>query len=149
MLKQFHQNRSSFLRNAGIFSLILSIPVLAAMYPGTEGKTGDETIVIQTGKKVVTLVNVFTVTPDNEQKLVDLLDEGTASIFSKQPGFISESIHRTGDAKRLVLYGQWEGQQYIDAFRKLPEIGPYFKKISELATVETVICNDVASIYHK
>jgi quinol monooxygenase YgiN len=149
MFKQINQGSGRFLRNASIFSLILSIPVLLAMYSKTKGAPDDETIVIHTGKKVVVLVNVFTVQPENEQKLVELLDEGTATIFSKQPGFISESIHRTSDGKRLVLYGQWEGQQYIDAFRKLPEIGPYFKKISELATVETVICNDVASIYHK
>ncbi|MDB5109969.1 MAG: hypothetical protein JWR67_1083, partial [Mucilaginibacter sp.] len=52
------------------------------------------------------------------------------------------------DAKRLVLYGQWESQQYIDAFRKKPEIGQYFQKVKELATFESIVCNDVPFVHH-
>jgi hypothetical protein len=37
---------------------------------------------IRTGSDVTTLVNVFTVEPDNHQKLVQLLKEGTETFFS-------------------------------------------------------------------
>lgn len=149
MFKKIDHNRRSFLRSAGMLSVSLPFLGFVGKHSKITGDAADPIIEIHTGNKVTVLVNVFTVLPENEQKLVDLLEEGTSSIFSKQPGFISESIHRTGDAKRLVLYGQWENQQYIDAFRKLPEVGQYFKKIVALATVETVVCNDVAFVHHK
>lgn len=143
---QLNNNRRGFLKSAGLLSLSVSLPGLI----DKRFKIDDDPIIeIHTGNKVTVLVNVFTLQPENEQKLVELLEEGTSSIFSKQPGFISESIHRTSDAKRLVLYGQWEGRQYIEAFRTKPEVGQYFKKIAELATVETVVCNDVAFVHHK
>jgi quinol monooxygenase YgiN len=133
-------NRRDFLKNAGLLSLSYSLPGLAA---------ADSTIEIHTGNKLVVLISIFTVLPENEQKFIDLFEEGTLSIFAKQPGYISASLHRGTEAKRLVLYGQWESLQHIDAFRKLPEVGEYFKKIAALATVESVVCNDVPFVHHR
>jgi len=106
-------------------------------------------IEIQPGTKVTVLISVFTVQPESEQKLIELFEEGTLAIFSKQPGYISSNIHRGIDAKRLVLYGQWESQEYIETFRKKPEIGQYFQKVKELATFESIVCNDIPFVHHK
>jgi len=145
MFKQIDHNRRSFLRNASMLSLIIPLPGLA----GKHRATADSVIEIHPGNKVTVLINVFTVQPENEQKLIELLEEGTWSIFSKQPGFISESINRGSDSKRLVLYGQWEGPQYIDAFRQKPEVRQYGEKIMKLATFESIVCNDVPFVHHK
>jgi quinol monooxygenase YgiN len=147
--KQTDYNRRTFFKNAGVFSLSISVPRLVSGHLKTAGVAADPTIEIHTGNKVTVLISVFTVQPENEQKLIDLFENGTLSIFSKQPGYISSSIHRGNDSKRLVLYGQWESGQYIDAFRKKPEIGEYFQKVKELATVESIVCNDVPFIHHK
>ena len=146
--RQIDHNRRGFLKNAGLLSLIIPLPGLAKNGK-VLGDTADPIIEIHTGNKITVLVSVFTVQPDNEQKLLELIKEGTLSIFSKQPGYISCSVHRESDAKRLVLYGQWESPQYIDAFRQKPEIGEYFQKIRELATVESIVCNDVSFVHHK
>jgi hypothetical protein len=64
-------------------------------------------------------------------------------------GYISCSVHRGSDARHQVLYGQWEIRESIEAFRKVPEIGEYTKKILQLATFESVVCNDIPYVHHK
>ena len=72
---------------------------------------------IQAGDGTVTLINVFTVEPENQQKLVELLKEGTESFFSKLPGFISSSVHKSKDGRRAINYAQWRSARDIEAFR--------------------------------
>jgi quinol monooxygenase YgiN len=151
-MNSFNQNypdRRAFIKNAGALSLSITVPGLAGRLSKVAGAAAEPIIEIQTGNKITVLVSVFTVQPENAQKLIELFEEGTLSIFSKQPGYISSSIHRGIDAKRLVLYGQWESQEYIETFRKKPEIGQYFQKVKELATFESIVCNDVPFVHHK
>jgi antibiotic biosynthesis monooxygenase (ABM) superfamily enzyme len=61
---------------------------------------------IQKGRNVLTLVNVFTVKPENQQKLVDLLTEATERTMKQLPGFVSASIHRSVDGTKMVNYAQ-------------------------------------------
>lgn len=145
MFGQTDPGRRGFLKIAGLLSLGISLPGLS----NKRACTIEHTIEIHTGNKLTVLVTVFTVQPENEKKLIELIEEGTSSLFSKQPGYISCSVHRGSDAKHLVLYGQWESPQSIEAFRKVPEIGEYTKKILQLATFESVVCNDVPYVHHK
>lgn len=144
LFRQTDPGRRGFLKRAGLLSLGISLPGLK-----NTRAAADQTIEIHTGNKLTVLVTVFTVQPGNEQQLIDLIEEGTNSLFSKQPGYISCSVHRGSDAKHLVLYGQWDSPQSIEAFRKVPEIGEYTKKILQLATFESVVCNDVPYVHHK
>ena len=77
---------------------------------------------IRTGSDVTTLVNVFTVEPDNQQKLVHLLKEGTETFFSKQPGFISSSVHASKEGRRAINYSQWASAGDIENFRRDPHL---------------------------
>jgi len=144
LFKQTDPGRRGFLKSAGLLSLGVSLPGLT-----DKRSAADQTIEIHTGNKLTVLVTVFTVQPENEQKLIDLIEEGTSSLFSVQPGYISCSVHRGSDARHVVLYGQWETLQSIEAFRKVPEIGEYTKKILQLATFTSVVCNDVPYVHHK
>ena len=149
-IKQSDRSRRSFFKNAGLLSLSMSFPALIKAENFTTAHDADDQIIeIHAGNKVAVLISVFSVEPENVQKLIELFEEGTSAIFSKQPGYISSSIHKGSDSKRLVLYGQWESQQYIDAFRKKPEVGQYFQKVKELATFESIVCNDVPFVHHK
>jgi len=148
MFKQIDHNRRNFLKSAGLFSLSISLPGLAGKHLKLAGDT-DPIVEIHSGNKVAVMIGIFTVQPENEQKLIELFKEGTLSISSRQPGYISSSFHKGSDSKRVVLYEQWESQEHVIAFTKTPEAGPYFKKIGELATVEAIICNDVPFVYHK
>ena len=136
------------------YKVILSIGVLTAVAvfivgSGLAGKKNDTSVVIRKGNTVTTLVNVLTVQPNNADSLVRLLQEGTETIFSKQPGFIAESIHLTKEGNKIVLYGQWRSAEDVENFRKNPLVGAYIKRIIALADFESVICNEVSYINAK
>src|SRR5262245_53529018 len=72
---------------------------------------------------IVTLINISTVEPENQDKLIGLLQEGTETVFSKQPGYISSSFHKSKDGRRVVTYAQWKSPRDIEAYRTKPEVG--------------------------
>jgi len=102
---------------------------------------------IRTGGDVATLVNVFTVEPDNQHKLVQLLKEGTESFFSKQPGFISSSVHASKEGRRAINYSYWTSAANIENFRKDPRFAPYVQRLAALAKAETILC-EVVEVNH-
>lgn len=95
---------------------------------------------IRTGSDIITLVNVFTVEPDNQQKLVQLLKEGTENFFSKQPGFISSSVHAGKEGGRAINYSQWKSAGDIENFRRDPKFAPYVQRLTAIAKAETILC---------
>jgi heme-degrading monooxygenase HmoA len=65
---------------------------------------------IEVNKGVVTQINVFTVAPENQRALIELLIESAKSV-SELPGWISASIHRCSDGRRVVNYAQAESME--------------------------------------
>jgi quinol monooxygenase YgiN len=96
---------------------------------------------------VTTLVNVFTVEPDNQRKALALLQEGVETMFSKMPGWISTNLLESKDGSRVVVYSQWRDDEAIDAFRKDPRMKPYFERFGAFAKHESFIC-DVSYSLH-
>jgi quinol monooxygenase YgiN len=70
---------------------------------------------IATALDVVTLVNVFTVSPERQQQLADLLVEATRAVMNQLPGFVSANIHRSLDGTRVVNYAQWRRVEDFEA----------------------------------
>jgi len=70
---------------------------------------------IDTGHDVATLINVFTVTSDTQQPLVDLLVEATEQVMRHRPGFVSAAIHVSLDGTRVVNYAQWSSNEDFQA----------------------------------
>ena len=62
------------------------------------------TTTISTDQDIATLINVFTVNPDNQQQLIDLLDEATTQVIRHRTGFISANIHASLDGTRVLNY---------------------------------------------
>jgi hypothetical protein len=56
------------------------------------------TIAENTG--LVTRINVFTVEPSNQQKLLDILERATDTPVRDVSGFISAALHRSVDGTR-------------------------------------------------
>jgi quinol monooxygenase YgiN len=88
---------------------------------------------ITSGRKILTLINVFTVKPEHQQQLVDVLVEADTSIIKKIPGYISASIHRSIDGTRVTNYAQWESVEALEAMLKKPEAMPHLQVIREIA----------------
>jgi len=97
-------------------------------------------ITIHANGQMVTLINVCTVDPQDQQALIDIFKEGTEAWISKVPGYISTSLHKSTDGRRVVIYSQWQNSQSIGAMRDSAEMGPYMNRIKALATPDSTIC---------
>jgi len=96
---------------------------------------------IRVDRAVTTLVNVFTLEPDNQPKALALLNEGIETMFSKMPGWISSNVLKSKDGRQVVVYSQWRDDAAIDAFRRDPRMAPYFQRFGALAKHESFTCD--------
>ncbi len=85
---------------------------------------------------VVTLINVFTVEPENQGRLVDVLTEATEKVMSRQPGFISANLHKSLDGKRVTNYAQWASVEEYQAVLQNPEVASHMEEATQLATFD-------------
>lgn len=95
---------------------------------------------IDKDRNLMTLINVFTVVPDKQQELVDLLIDATQHTMQHLPGFISANIHRSLDGKKVVNYAQWESMEAFEAMRNNPEAKPHMQAAAALAEFDPIVC---------
>lgn len=81
-----------------------------------------------------TLINIFTVIPEHQQALVEILTEATETVIQFLPGFISAAIHKSFDGTRVVNYTQWRSPEDFDAIFNDPDVIVYMNKAQALAT---------------
>jgi antibiotic biosynthesis monooxygenase (ABM) superfamily enzyme len=82
---------------------------------------------------VVTLINVFTVAPEDQQRLLDLLVEATESVMNKLPGFVSANLHRSLDGTKVANYAQWRNREDFEAMLEDPEAAMHMREAAEIA----------------
>ena len=83
--------------------------------------------------KLVTVINVFTVEPTNQQQLLHLLARATQSSVRHAPGFISASLHRSLDGTKVTMYAQWRTVADYQAMRENPALMPYLQQALAIA----------------
>ncbi len=88
---------------------------------------------IATGQDVVTLVNVFTVTPDRQEQLAGLLAEATRTTMNRLPGYVSANIHRSLDGTKVVNYAQWRREADFQAMLGDPAAQQHMAAAAQLA----------------
>jgi quinol monooxygenase YgiN len=84
----------------------------------------------------VTLINVFTVDPSNQQRLLELLTRATEVSVSHAPGFVSASLHRSLDGTKVTMYAQWRSVEDYQAMRQDPAPLPFLQEALAIATFE-------------
>ena len=85
---------------------------------------------------VITLINVFTVEPANQQRLIELLTEATEVSVSRAPGFVSASLHRSTDGTKVTMYAQWRSIDDYQAMRQDPAPLPFLQEALKIARFE-------------
>ena len=90
-------------------------------------------VTIAKANDVVTLINVFTVAPEDQQHLVDVLVEATQAVMRKQPGFVSANIHKSLDGTRVANYAQWRSKEAFDAMLGDREAGEHMGEAARIA----------------
>jgi quinol monooxygenase YgiN len=98
--------------------------------------------------EVITLINVFSAEPDRQQELVELLTRGIQDVISKQPGYVSASIHRGVDGGVVAMYVQWRSAQDFLQVGGDPEVRRFRAQISDLATFDPDLF-DVVFAHHR
>jgi quinol monooxygenase YgiN len=91
---------------------------------------------ISTENNYLTLINVFTVDPSNQQQLVELLTMATEGSVNKITGFISSSLHRSIDGKKVTMYAQWRSLKDYQNMRNNPQASPFLEQALKIATFE-------------
>lgn len=102
---------------------------------------------IRAGEAIATLINIFTVEPENQQELLALLKDGTETSISKMVGWVSTSFLCGKDGRRVIVYSQWRNAKDIDAMRLNPAMGPYLQRVAALARFEAILC-EVTGVLH-
>ena len=85
---------------------------------------------------MVVLINVFTVEPTNQQRLVDLLTRATDGSVNRAPGFISATLHRSVDGTRVTMYARWQSAEAYQAMRQNPGPQPFLEEALTIARFE-------------
>jgi len=91
---------------------------------------------IKVNKDIITLINVFTVDPSRQQLLVDALIETTKQVWRLQDGFISASIHKSKDRKKVVNYIQYKGKEAFEKRLDNPEAIIRMNKVLSMAKAD-------------
>jgi len=87
-------------------------------------------------RKLVTLINVFTVEPANQERLLDLLARATETSVRHAPGFISASLHRGLDGTKVTMYAQWRSVEDYEVMRRNPAPLRYLQQALAIAKLD-------------
>ena len=94
---------------------------------------------------LMTLINVFTVDPSNQSRLVELRTKVTDTFVRHARGFISSSLHRSRDGTKVTMYAQWRGLDDYETMRRDPGPVPDLQEALTIATFEPGIYDVVES----
>jgi quinol monooxygenase YgiN len=84
----------------------------------------------------VVLINIFTVEPANQRRLIELLAAATQRSVRHAPGFISARLHRSLDGTKVTMYAQWRSRADYEAMRADPAPLPYLQDALAIARFE-------------
>jgi quinol monooxygenase YgiN len=102
---------------------------------------------IRANDGTATLINIFTVEPENQAKLVALLKDGTETSISKMIGWVSTNFLSSKDGRRVIVYSQWRKATDIEAMRQDAAMGPYLQRVAALAKFDAILC-DATYVHH-
>ncbi len=68
----------------------------------------------------------------HQDELLRLMTE-RARFMATQPGFISISLHRSLDGRRVVNYVQWESREQLAAAHRAPEFRSRWPEVGKAA----------------
>jgi quinol monooxygenase YgiN len=93
-------------------------------------------LTITSGDRPMTVINVFTVAPTEQARLVELLTRATESSVRYVPGFVSAALHRSLDGTKVTMYAQWATPEDYDRMRARPDASPFLAQALAIARFE-------------
>ena len=93
---------------------------------------GTDPTIISKDANLVTVINKFSVEPENQKRLLQLLDD-LRVVVEKQPGFISANVHRSFEGTRIVSYAQWNTKENYQAVYTNSDANPILDEIKKIS----------------
>src|ERR1700730_4437450 len=87
---------------------------------------------IQKDNQAVTQITIIEAEPERQQEALSLMAE-RAHFMARQPGFVSISLHRSLDGRRIVNYIQWQNRELLQEAHKSPNFRKDWRKFDDLA----------------
>jgi heme-degrading monooxygenase HmoA len=87
---------------------------------------------IPTAQPSVTQITVVEAEPGKQGEALSLMAE-RAKFMARQPGFISISLHRSLDGRRIVNYVQWQNRELLQSAHKSPQFRKEWGRFDDLA----------------
>jgi heme-degrading monooxygenase HmoA len=93
----------------------------------------------------VTQITTAEAEEGKQDQLLALMTE-RARFMARQPGFISISLHRGFDGKRIVNYVQWASREQLVAAHHTPEFRERWSQVGEVSEEIELSLYDVAHV---
>ncbi|MFJ6636531.1 antibiotic biosynthesis monooxygenase family protein [Streptomyces sp. NPDC091376] len=107
------------------------------------------TAYINSSSPVTTLINVFTVAPERQAELLELLARATEETMKHQPGFICANFHASLDGERVINYAQWESEEHYRRMLENPEARVHMDAAGKIADIVEPRLHRVESSHRK
>jgi quinol monooxygenase YgiN len=93
----------------------------------------------------VVLINLLKVKPGKQDALIALLKQNTRTVIHTLQGWKSTRLIAAKDGAGVVIYSEWETPAAVEAMRSDPRMKAYFPKITELASLDSIVGSAVLS----
>ena len=87
---------------------------------------------IQSSDQPVTQITIVEADPGKQDEALSLMTE-RARFMSRQPGFVSISLHRSLDGRRIVNYIQWQSREQLQSAHQSPDFRKEWDRFDRLA----------------
>ncbi len=84
--------------------------------------TGRASPTLDPGGGYITTINIYTVTPERIEEVLEYLVRSATENLRQVPGFVSFNFHVSLDGTQVVNYGQWESLDALAAAQNDPRI---------------------------
>jgi quinol monooxygenase YgiN len=84
----------------------------------------------------LTVINVFTVSPKNQGRLIELLTRATESTVRHVPGFISATLHQSLDGAKVTMYAKWRSWDDYQRMRESAAASPFLTEALTFSSFE-------------
>src|SRR5919109_922591 len=88
---------------------------------------------VQADGQPVTQITIVESEPDKQADALRLMTE-RARFMARQPGFVSISLHRSLDGRRIVNYVQWQDRDLLRSAHQSPEFRRQWGHFDELTS---------------
>ena len=84
----------------------------------------------------VVMINIFTVRPEDQDRLIALLTAATRGVVDQAAGFISATLHKSVDGTKVAMYAKWRSASDYERMRADPRPLPFFQEALTFSTFE-------------